>query len=637
MKRKLAIYANGYNIEQLRQALDGIQSHPRAKDSDIFIFMSFASYGENPAHNQGELNIYNLGHIEDYDGIIIFSNHLNSPDTAIKLCRRAKEKGVPVVSVGMPVDDIPCVRFSNDDGMRALVTHLVEYHHVKRLIFLGGPADHGDSNERLEVTKSVLAAHGLELKEEDIVYGDWGNTAPRMLIDRLVETKTLPDALVCANDVMALGAVTEFTRLGYNVPDDLIITGFDRFSFGTHYYPALTTVNPNFEEIGRQCCELIYSLLDGRSVPESPVVPSLFSRAESCGCTDQPEYVRIRNQYCKFTYQHYLETNAIDMFESILRHRISETTDYASLKKEIRDHYSKTNIFEGREFYLVINPEYFEDVVAKEEEILVNGYKDQMEAVVSYHDGKMYPEGHTNRHEIIPSYQKRDDEQRIFYIAPLHYLQYNYGYMVFSGDATIIRQNMCGPYLEKLQQSLKFLRINLRLDGLNKDLTRIYNRDPMTGLYNRLAYEEKAAALYEQSLIDKTHMMVMFVDINYMKRINDRYGHLHGDNAIKTVADSIRSVLKDDWIAVRFGGDEFLLIATNCNEEAAVQVRHSILSYLEIKNHNGTQPYEISASCGYVITDPETPSNLQEYVKEADNLMYKIKQEVHANDGKSRY
>ncbi|MBO6300801.1 MAG: hypothetical protein J6N53_18375 [Lachnospiraceae bacterium] len=89
MKRKLAIFANGYNIEQLRQALDGIQNHPRAKDSDIFIFMSFASYGENPAHNQGELNIYNLGHMEDFDGIIVFSNHLNSPDTAIKLCRRA--------------------------------------------------------------------------------------------------------------------------------------------------------------------------------------------------------------------------------------------------------------------------------------------------------------------------------------------------------------------------------------------------------------------------------------------------------------------------------------------------------------------------------------------------------------------
>ena len=96
-------------------------------------------------------------------------------------------------------------------------------------------------------------------------------------------------------------------------------------------------------------------------------------------------------------------------------------------------------------------------------------------------------------------------------------------------------------------------------------------------------------------------------------------------------------VLKDDWIAVRFGGDEFLLIATDCNEEAAIQVRHNILSYLSVKNHDGSQPYEISASCGYVITDPEKPGSLQDYVKEADNLMYKIKQEVHSRDGLSRY
>ena len=598
--------------------------------------MCFASYGENREHNQGELNIYDLGHMEDYDGIIVFSNHLNSPRTAVELCRKAKEKGVPVISVGMPIDDIPCVRFSNDDGMRALVAHLLEVHNVKHLVFLGGPADHGDCIERLEVTRSVMKEHGLELKEEDIVYGDWGNTAPRQLIDKFVETKQFPDALVCANDVMALGAITEFTRLGYSVPEDLIITGFDCCEYGTHYYPALTSVDPNFTEIGYRCCELIYDLIDGKTVTEIPLVPSLFAHAETCGCTDQEKYVKIRNQFCKFTYQHHLETTAIDMFESILRHRISETADYDALRYEIRTHYSINNVFEGKEFYLVINPEYFEDVVASEEEILINGYRDQMEAIVFYRDGKMHPEAITNRHEIIPDYQKRD-EQRIFYITPLHYLQYNYGYMVFSGDAAIVNQDMCSTYLEKLQQSLKLLRINMRLDGLNKDLTRIYNRDPMTGLYNRLAYEEKAAALYEQSLVDKTPMMVMFVDINYMKRINDQYGHLHGDNAIKTVAESIRSVLQDDWIAVRFGGDEFLLIATNCDEDAAVQVRHNILSYLEVKNHNGTQPYEISASCGYVITDPETPSNLQDYVKEADNLMYKIKQEVHANDGKSRY
>ena len=78
------------------------------------------------------------------------------------------------------------------------------------------------------------------------------------------------------------------------------------------------------------------------------------------------------------------------------------------------------------------------------------------------------------------------------------------------------------------------------------------------------------------------------------------------------------------------------MIAADCTEEDAAKIRRDILAYLEEKNQGGTQPYEISASCGYVITDPDSSYTLKDYVKEADNLMYKIKQDVHARDGKPR-
>ncbi len=636
MKKKIAVYANGFNLESLRQALYGIREYTKTEDFDIFIFMCCASYGEDHAHNQGELSIYHLGRMEDFDGIIVFSNQLNAPRTATNLCLEAKEKNIPVVSIGMPIEGIPFISFTNEEGMRDLVTHLVEDHGVKHIIFLAGPADHIDSNTRLEVTRSVLEEHGLELKKEDIVYGDWGNVPARKLVHRLVESNSFPDAIVCANDIMAMAVMSEFIGMGYSVPQDMVITGFDNHPYGQNYFPALTTVDTNFKEIGYRSIRYICDRAKGMDVTLNDYVPSHFCRAESCGCLRQEEFVHRRELYCQHAYQYHLESTALEIYERMLRQRISEITEYEALKQELRLYYQETNFFEGKEFYIILNPEFFKQATVKEEDLLTNGYDAPMEVVVAFKNGQILSDEKAFTHQWIPAYEEIDGKQQTYILMPLHFRQYVYGYMVFTGDAPIIRQDLVNPYLEKLQQSLRLLRINMRLDNLNKDLTRLYNRDPMTGLYNRLAYEDIAESLYRQSIENKTCMMVMFVDINYMKRINDQFGHLHGDNAIKTVADSIRSVLKNDWIAVRFGGDEFLLIATNCTEGDAIQVRHDILSYLKKKNNDGTQPYEISCSCGYVITNPDKPSALKDYVKEADNLMYQIKQAVHARDGMPR-
>ncbi len=637
MKKKVAVYANGFSIEPLLQAVKGIRRYAAVADFDVFVFLSFASYSEHYMLNQGELNIYNLGIMDEYDGLIVLSTHLNSDETAASICRQAKEANVPVISVGLPIDGIPCLKISNESGMRDMITHLIEDHDVKRIIFIGGTPDHVDNIARIETTKQVMSEHGLELKDKDIKYADWGNTMARAIVDEAIASEEgLPDVFVCANDIMALAAATHLIELGYSIPGDVRVTGFDDISYGNHFYPALTTVDPNYEEVGYTCCRMIFDAIEGKECPGEVTIPSKFVRAESCGCVDQEEYSMKRRHFCQYSYEHHLDSTSLEMYERVLRQRIGDITDYSQLRQAMQVHYAKNCVFEGREFYIVLNSEYFEDAVAREEELFVNGYRDQMEAVVALRDGRIFDGGKTDRRELVPAYRKIEGEQHVYYFMPLHYFQYNYGYVVLKDEPPILVQDMLYPYLEKLQQSFKLLRINLRLDSLNKDLTKIYNRDPMTGLFNRLVYEDKANVLYEQCVKNKKPMMVMFVDINYMKRINDQYGHLHGDNAIKTVAGSIKYVLKDDWLGVRFGGDEFLIIGSNCDEEGAIGVRRSILTFLELKNNDGSQPYKISASCGFVITDPSSGLNLQDYVKEADNLMYKIKQEVHARDGQPR-
>jgi diguanylate cyclase (GGDEF)-like protein len=124
--------------------------------------------------------------------------------------------------------------------------------------------------------------------------------------------------------------------------------------------------------------------------------------------------------------------------------------------------------------------------------------------------------------------------------------------------------------------------------------------------------------------------MIMFVDINYMKRINDLYGHVFGDRAITTVSDAIkRSVGDDNAIGIRYGGDEFLVIAADASEEYAEDIKRSMIGYIDRENNLGINPFKFSISVGYVLTDPASDRTVNDYVDEADRLMYEIKNEYH--------
>ncbi len=634
MKKKIAVYANGWSIDSLMQSLKGIKKYAAEKDFDTYVYLSFATYSEHINITRGELNLFDLGNMEDYDGIIVFSTMLNSNETAVELCRKARAKNVPVVSIGMEIDDIPAVCVANETGMRDLVTHLVEEHGVKNVVFIGGTPDHVDSIARLKVTEEVLKEHGYELKSENIKYGQWGNSEPQNIVRRIHESgEGMPDAFIVANDVMALAASTELIELGYKIPEDVVMTGFDNAAFGQYSYPALSTVKQNYEEVGEEACGILFDIIAGKEVTGTHMVPSSFVCAESCGCKGGKNYEEMRYAYCRDAYRRHVDASLLEQTERVLRLHISMIPDYEALKEMMRDHYLDNHRFEGSEFHLVLNADYFGNIMAEESEIYADGMHGDMDAIVSIRNGEILPEVTLKEGKLIPQYKKKKGEQHVFFLMALHYFQYNYGYVVMADEPYVVVEDMLYPYMEKLMQSLKLLRINLRLDTLNRNLTRLYDKDPMTGLYNRFAYENKAMPLFEESLVKKTPMTVMFVDINYMKRINDQYGHLHGDNAIKAVSDSIMANMKEGWIPVRFGGDEFLVIAPECSEKEAKKLQRVILDELEKKNNDGTRPYRISVSCAHVVTDPFRRDTLQDYVKEADGLMYEIKQQVHARDG----
>ena len=632
-KKKIAVCANGWNYDTLNEALKGISKYAKKEDFDVFVFLSFASYSEHSTLIQGELNIYELMNPEDYDGVIVFSTAINSQDTAISLCKRAHEKHVPVVSIGMEIDGIHSVSVSNDAGMRKLVEHLIEVHGVKRAFFIGGTPDHVDSIARLEVTRKVFEEHGLKLGDKDFGYGRWTNRYTAMLVDSVIDSQQgLPDAFICANDIMAMAACTELEERGIDVPTDVLVTGFDNCREGKMFYPALSTVEQNYEEIGHRACSIIFDEINKGSAVKKEIVNSDFACGESCGCRGDIDFAKMRIQYCRHSFKRSTSAKLLEQNERVMRQWLTDMPTYSALKETLNGHYERNHQFEGDGFYICVSKEFFRNVMKSEKAIWESADGNEIEALVALKNGKVVDGLKVNSRMLVPGYQKNDGEQHVYFIIPMHYFEYNYGFVVLTDFPYIMTEDILYPYMEKLQQSIRFMRTNLRLKNL-------YDRDQMTGLFNRFGYENKALPLFEKCQNDKSCITVMFVDINYMKSINDRYGHLHGDNAIRTVVAAINETIDEDAVAVRFGGDEFLIIAPQCDDNRALNIKNSILDFLKDKNEKKSVPYDISVSIGYTVTDPmERPeATLQDYIKEADRLMYEIKKEMHMkNDRRQR-
>ena len=179
-KKKIAVFATAWAADILGHFMRGMTDVLKPLNIDIYLFMCYASYGETDSNRYGELNIMNLPDLHLFDGAVIITNLLDFPGEADKIVKRCHEAGIPVISHGLRLDGAHSVTTDNTSGMEALVRHIIDVHGVKKITFIAGSADNGDSNERLDTVRRVCAEKGLGFSDEDVLYTNWDlSTAQR--------------------------------------------------------------------------------------------------------------------------------------------------------------------------------------------------------------------------------------------------------------------------------------------------------------------------------------------------------------------------------------------------------------------------------------------------------------------------
>jgi len=217
-------------------------------------------------------------------------------------------------------------------------------------------------------------------------------------------------------------------------------------------------------------------------------------------------------------------------------------------------------------------------------------YQDYLNRVLSQYTGKVSP--HNTDIVIITK-----DGKESHFLLRAHEVGYKhkmYGYVVEISDVTKIYAKL-------------------------RDFEEIAHIDTLTGLYNRNAYID-----YTQQLIKTENMplVILVGDLNELKRINDVYGHLVGDELIMTVAQVLEETKPENAFVARVGGDEFVLLVPNANEETAERfINKANAACSTIRDEKSRAP---SVSWGYSVMT-STDQSYNDLFAEADQMMYEYK------------
>jgi LacI family transcriptional regulator len=181
------------------------------------------------------------------------------------------------------------LRADNEGGMRALVAHLVETHDVRDFGFMGGVPSSSDAQARERAFTQALLELGGTIRPENRLVGDFSMArAHEAMSTRLAHHQKLPQAFVCANDQMALGAMQGLRQHNLEVPRDITVTGFDDIALASQTEPSLTTVRQPSFALGVAAVNMVIGLLDG-SVPMGTIetLPVELVVRRSCGCPEE--------------------------------------------------------------------------------------------------------------------------------------------------------------------------------------------------------------------------------------------------------------------------------------------------------------------------------------------------------------
>ena len=625
-RKRIAVLVASIDREYQQDFASGLLSAGVQNDVDICIFNSqgHMNVAISTSSEVGESMIYDLPDLSEFDGVISMLATMGN-DVAyhkvLDVIEPLKNSGKPHVSIDVPQEGAVCILFDDAISVGEITEHLITEHGARKIAFVSGPLNSNVSIARLNACREAMHRHGLDLDDRLVFDGEWTRVGGRRAAEMILESGgQIPDAIICANDDMALSIIECFNEHGIRVPRDVAVTGFDALREAV--MRGLTTICRPIDRSARKAIEILCKWIDGnKPVEDKFFLSTIPIYGESCGCAQNMEHMNDKLRALG-TERWNMETilTRVSMFSGTL----AGVGDEQEAGEKIRDFVASWNI---RELYLCVDPSICRPGAVANEGFL---YPPEMLLLYGIRNGREYKPALFDRRDLVPALQEMRKNTSCLVFCPLYYRNQNFGYVVMElGNGT-------GAALYSVLMLLNGALISLYLQtNIKKYAATIENmavHDIMTGMLNRRGYMEQAPSVMEQAKQQGKIFAIISLDMDHMKRINDTYGHLKGDEAICRMGKVLSKLEEYGITPVHISGDEFQGFGIVDTQEEAEKLIPLIRETIDRQNREDPWICEISASIGIYAAVPGDKDGIDDYMTKADRKMYADK--AHRKQGR---
>ena len=575
-------------------------------------------YGD--INDKAAKKVFDLICYDVVDALIILDECFYDKGVVESIIDKAHENNVPAVMVHSRHEKCLSVVTDYIDAYKELLRHLFDVHGVKHPVFIGGrKQDDRHTEMRLACFKEILAENGIAFSSDMLYYGEYWEHPTRVALNRIFSSpKGLPDAIICANDSMALIICEELAVRGCKVPDDIIVTGFDGLKSAEYFSPRLTTCRQNLDELAQLTFGAAKNAINGGA--HTGVITQYFTPffSESCGCGNNNDIDYRERAQALFVSSYEARQHEYHVYKWI--DNVLDRDNINSLSHSLSDYILPRS-------YVCLSERFIISTLGQSGDKQKSGTSDDYIIITSmtteYASGK---QGHFPASDMVPEIENWLGDSTMCIITPITVGEDCCGY--FALDTTDIASVSQKLFRVAKTMNIAFGALVNRLQKTNMQSTMLNARfiDPTTGLPNIKGLTKWFDEFSADERNHKKNVMVSTYFIPQYKFIFENYGMDDTEEAVKFVADALRLANKDNGFIARSGNEEFVIINYVDNEEDIHTVIDNATSVffgiLEGYNVNSGKEYFLEVNCGCTVANAGWNSSLSTFIKLANSEMY---------------